>query len=122
MITLSAFNRLRLRGGCTIVRIEEVKQPLRDALEREAVAQTMINGSRLAILISAGLSQTELSVTLYHEVLEAVAVANENPPETVVEFNEGDFEQAARTMHDRLGEATPANVNHMLQLFGFPEK
>jgi len=122
MIALSAFNKLRLRGGCTIVRIEEVMHPMRDALGRGAVAQTMINGSRLEILIVSGLSHAELSVTLHHEVLEAVAVAQEDPPMAIAEFNEGDFEQAARKMHDLLGEATPAKVNHMLQLHGFPEK
>jgi len=122
MITLSAFHKLRLRGGCTIVRVEEIKHPLRDALGREAVAQTSIHDSQLTILICTGLSQAELSVTLYHEVLEAVTVANEEPPMGVMEFNEGDFELAARAMHDQLGEATPAKVNRMLQLHGFPEK
>lgn len=95
---------------------------MRDALGREALAQTMIHGSRLEMLIVAGLSQAELSVTLYHEVLEAVAVAQEDPPKAIVEFNEGDFERVARAMHDQLGEATPAKVNQMLQLHGFPEK
>ncbi|MGA2052523.1 MAG: hypothetical protein ABSH19_04350 [Opitutales bacterium] len=122
MITLLAFKRLRLRGGCTIVQVEEVKHPLRDALGREATALTSIHGTRLSVLISAGLSPRDLSVTLYHEVLEAVAVASEDPPITVMEFNEGDFERAAQMMHDRLGEASPANLNRMLQLHGFPEK
>jgi hypothetical protein len=46
-------------------------------------------------------------------------VASASPPDSVLEFNEGDFGRAARSMHDRLGEASPENLNRMLQLFGF---
>jgi hypothetical protein len=41
------------------------------------------------------------------------------PPPAVVEFNEGDFEQAARAMHARFGLASPENLNRMLQFYGF---
>ena len=60
-------------------------------------------------------------MTLYHEVLEAVSVASANPPESVLEFNEGDFEQAAQRMDEELGEATPEKLDAMLQSFGFRE-
>jgi len=35
---------------------------------------------------------------------------------------EGDFEQAAQTLHDQLGEASPEKLNTMLQSYGFGEQ
>jgi len=61
----------------------------------------------------------ELSVSLYHEVLEAATVAAENPPESVMEFNEGAFEESARSAHASYGIASPTSLNEMLEKFGF---
>lgn len=68
-----------------------------------------------------GLDEEELSVSLYHEILEAATVAAENPPESVMEFNEGDFEQSARSAHARYGIASPRSLNEMLEKFGFED-
>ena len=54
-------------------------EAIADAIGREAVARTRIVGRDFDLLIRAGLSQRELSVTLYHEILEAATVAVENP-------------------------------------------
>ena len=35
---------------------------------------------------------------------------------------EGDFEQAAQTLHDQLGEASTEKLNTMLQSYGFGEQ
>lgn len=40
-----------------------------------------------------------LSINLYHEVLEAATVGAQSPPESVIDFNEGDFERVAQEMH-----------------------
>ncbi len=71
------------------------------------------------LLIRSSLNDEELSVTLYHEILEAAAVASSHPPDSVTNFTEADFELAARTTHDSLGEASPENLNRMLQFHGF---
>ena len=39
-----------------------------------------------------------------------------------MEFNEGDFEKAAQTAHEKWGDATPENLNRMLQSYGFLEE
>jgi len=96
------FEHLALRGGFTIVRIEFGTEPLVDALGREAIARTRIIGTNLEILIRSGLSDEEFSVTLYHEILEAATVASANPPVSVIDFNESDFERAAYAAHERL--------------------
>lgn len=71
------------------------------------------------MLIRAGLSERELSVTIYHEVLEAVTVATDNPPPAVRQFNEGDFERAAYEADNQLGKVSRENLDRMLQLYGF---
>lgn len=121
MIDPAQFENFRLVGGFIIVRIELNAEPLTDALGREALARTGITGKRLEITIQPGLSEQELSVTLYHEVLEAAAVAADDPPESILEFNEGDFDSAAYAAHKTFGPATPASLNAMLQSFGFRE-
>lgn len=119
MIDPRTFQNLRLRGGFTIVRLEITDEPLIDAIGREAVARTAIIGSEFYITIRGGLTDEELSVTLYHEILEAMTVASENPPSGVRMFNESDFEQAAYRAHNELGEASSATIDRMLQSHGF---
>jgi hypothetical protein len=119
MIELSRFENLLLRGGFIIAELRLASEPLVDALGREAVAETHIRGRRFDLVLSPAQTSTELSVSLYHEILEAATVASPSPPASVMEFNEGDFERAARLMHETLGEASPENLNRMLQRFGF---
>lgn len=95
---------------------------MRDALERKAVAQTRIVGKLFHVVIQAELSERELSISLYHEILEAATVGSWPPPGPVMEFNEGDFEQAAQAAHEKWGIPTPENLNRMLQSYGFREE
>jgi len=119
MIPLDVFVGLRLQGGFVIAQIEIGHEPMMDALGREAVAQTSINGHRFSIRLGEGLDSRESSITLYHEILEAATVACANPPARLMDFNEGDFEHAAQAMQRKLGQASPATLNRMLQLYGF---
>jgi hypothetical protein len=119
MIDLNAFQNLRVRGGFRIVRVEITHEPIADAIGRQAVARTRIIRRDFDLLVRAGLSEHELSVTLYHEILEAATVAMENPPAAVRELNEGDFDRAAYQAHDEFGEVSPQNLDRMLQLYGF---
>ena len=90
-----------------------------DAIGREAVAQTRAIARELRLLVRAGLSEEELSITLYHEILEAASVAIANPPAGVMDFNEADFERAAHDAQKRWGNASPANLDLLLQFHGF---
>jgi hypothetical protein len=119
VLDLAPFRNLRLRGGFTIVELSLTAEPMLDPLDREATAQTIIRGKRLHISLQSDLDERELSISLYHEVLEAATVAAEHPPEAVLEFNEGAFEQAAQTAHGKLGPATPGTLNQMRVEFGF---
>ena len=119
VIDIRQFKNLRLHGGFIMKDIGLTDEPIMDAIGREAIAQTSAIAREFRLLIRAGLSEAELSITLYHEILEAASVAIANPPDNVIEFNEGDFEHAAREAHERWGNATPANLNLLLQFHGF---
>src|SRR5205809_6207925 len=119
MIDLSALQNLRLRGDFTIVRLELTNEPIADAIGREARARTRIVGRGFDLLIRAGLSQLELSVTLYHEILEAAKAVIENPPATFRELNEGDFDRAAYQSHGQVGAGSPQKLDWLSQLYGF---
>ena|SRR6059036_3780509 len=84
MIDLVGFKNARLVGGYVIAGIELTDQVLTDALGREAAAQTRINASEFRITIRTGMNDRELSITLYHEILEAATVASFNPPNLLV--------------------------------------
>ncbi|MGH7993195.1 MAG: hypothetical protein ACREDQ_06745 [Limisphaerales bacterium] len=122
VIDIGQFRNLPLHGGFTIQEIELTDAPIVDAIGREAVAQTSTIARDFRLLIRAGLSGEELSVTLYHEILEAASITVANPPASVVEFNEADFERAAREAHKRWGNASPANLNLLLQFHEFRGK
>jgi hypothetical protein len=122
MIDPATFQNFRLRGGFIITDIEFTDASLRDALQREAAAQTRILGRRLHIKIRRTLGAREVSVSLYHEVLEAAIVGSWPLPDQMMQFNEADFERAAQSAHEEWGEATPENVILMLQSYGFREE
>jgi hypothetical protein len=119
VLDLRRFENAQLRGGFTFAEVRRTAEPLLDPLERAATAQTIIRGSRFYVLLRADMEETELSVSVYHEVLEAATVAAEDPPDAVMELNEGDFERAAQTAHAKYGVATPETVNQLLADFGF---
>lgn len=122
MIDPAAFKNARLLGGFVITDVQFTETPMLDALDREAVAQTRISGRKFKLLIKAGLSEQELSISLYHEILEAATVGSWPPPNKVMEFNEGDFERAAQAAHEKWSTATPESLNHMLHSYGFREE
>jgi hypothetical protein len=119
VLDLTLFQDLALRGGFRIAEVRLTAQPLLDPLERAATAQTIIRGQRFHIFLRADLDEHELSISLYHEELEAATVASTQPPDAVLELNEGDFERAAQLAHARLGLATPETLNQLLAEFGF---
>jgi hypothetical protein len=119
VIDINQFKNLQLQGGFTITDIELTDAPIVDAIGREAIAQTSAIAREFRLIIRSGLSEEELSITLYHEILEAASVAIANPPAGVMDFNEADFERAAHNAHDRWGNASPANLNLLLQFHGF---
>jgi hypothetical protein len=119
MINPDSFKDVKLCGGFVIRMVAFTTEPMIDALNREAVAKTSIIGKQFRILIQTPSSEEEISISLYHEVLEAATLASVQPPDSVIEFNEGDFELQAIEMQRKLGEASVENLNRMLQFFGF---
>jgi hypothetical protein len=122
VINPDSFLHKRLGGVFFIAEIELTPEPLEDALGREAIAQTRIVGTEFRLVIRSGLPNEELSITLYHEILEAVTVACLHPPESVCEMNEAGFEAAARQAQLTWGDASVDNLNRMLQFYGFREE
>jgi len=111
-----------LPDGFTLAEVEIAEEPLVDALGREAIARTWIQGRELRITVRPDLSEKEFSVTLYHEILEGMTVGVPHPPESVMDFNEGDFEREAYAAFERWGDASAENLNRILQFFGFERK
>ena len=119
-MTFDAFDYLPLRGGFLLLEISLREEPMFDAIGRPALAKTSIVGTNLKIELAASTSDPrQISISIYHEVLEAVAVAALSPPAAVCELNEAGFEAAALSAHERFGMATPDSLNQMLADFGF---
>jgi hypothetical protein len=95
MAKSNPFQGLRLRSGFIIVCLQFVTEPMVDAIGRPALATTRINDREFRLTIFSSLTDKEKSITLYHEILEAMTVASSQAPASVRDFNEGDFERAA---------------------------
>lgn len=119
MIDTRQFLNLELPGGFIIERLELTDRPILDALQREAVARTRIVGRKLYLELRADMSEKEVSISLYHEIIEAASVGSSNPPVTVVDFNEASFEQAATEAFEQWGSVTPENLIRLLQFYDF---
>ncbi len=113
---------LSLPDGFILKDIQFTPEPLVDAIGRPALAKTRILGREIYTIITSGQNTTEISVSLYHEILEAMTVASTKPPAVLEDFNEADFERAAYDAHALYGVASPESLNRMLQTFGFGEK
>ncbi len=122
MIDPAPFRGLHLPGGFVLTSIEVTLEPLVDAFGRSALAKTRLVGREIHVQIVSTQSAMELSVSLYHEILEAMTVASTKPPPAVEDFNEADFERAAYDAYARYGAASPESLNRMLQTYGFGEK
>ncbi len=119
-MSLEAFEYQPLRGGFLLIKIVINGEPMHDAIGRPALARTTIVGSNITIELAASASSPDgVSISIYHEVLEAATVAATNPPPDVCELNEAGFESAAINAHTIYGPATPASLNRMLEFFGF---
>jgi hypothetical protein len=116
------FRDAPLPGGYVLSRLEFVEGPLVDAIGRPALAKTQILGRQIRLSLVSTLDEKETSVSLYHEILEAMTIAIDDPPERVRDFNESDFEIAGYAAFDRFGEASPVNLIRMLQSYGFREE
>jgi len=118
---LRTFRNKKLHGGFAIDSVVITEKLDRDTLGRLALAYTRTSAGRMTITLLGGMSEEEVSVSLYHEVLEAATVPSEHPPPIVMELNEAGFEDLARRFHARFGAATIESLNRMLQELGFPQ-
>jgi hypothetical protein len=107
VIDPSLFIGVRLLGGYTITAIVAIAEPLVDPLGRKAVAQTRIRGHEFAITILSNPDEKEWSVSLYHEILEAMTVALDNPPASVIDFNEATSNARAMKPTKSLAQPVP---------------
>lgn len=121
VLDLTPFQNLPLRGGFLLVEAQLTASPLLDPIERAATAETLIRDRQFFVSLRADLDERELSISLYHEVLEAATIGSDRPPDPLPEFNEGDFERAARAAHERWGNASASTLNLLLAEFGFLE-
>jgi hypothetical protein len=94
---------------------------MRDAIGRPALARAVIEGHTVSIEIASAQTPDELSVSIYHKLLEAMTVGVQSPPRAVRDLNESGFEQAAQDAHRLHGLANPRNVLTFLSDFGFTD-
>lgn len=119
-MSLEAFEFQPLRGGFLLIKIVINAEPMHDAMGRVALARTTIIRRNITIELAASTSDAdEISISIYHEVLESATVAALSPPAAVCELNEAGFEVAAKEAHALHGAATPETLNRMLESFGF---
>lgn len=116
---LEQFIDLKLPQGFRLLGVEEAEAPMLDAIGRPALARAVIENGTIAIYLSADQKPDEMSVSIYHEILEAMTVGVLSPPGEVCDLNEAGFEQAAREAHQRHGLANSTSVLKFLREFGF---
>ena len=116
---LEQFNDLQLPQGFRLLGVEIAEAPMLDAIGRPALARAVIENSTISIYLAVDQSPAEISVSIYHEVLEAMTVGVQSPPAEVCDLNEAGLEQAAREAYRRHGLANPASVLTFLREFGF---
>jgi hypothetical protein len=113
------FENLEFPSGHFIESIRLVEAKMLDPIGRPALAKSIIEGKRIRIEISDQLDSREIAVSIYHEVLEALTVAVDAPPQSVMELNEAGFEKEACEAYDVFGSPTPEIVLSWIKSKGF---
>jgi len=118
---LAQFNGLQLPQDFVLLGVKFVEAPMCDAIVRPALAKAVIEGNTISMDLAYNQSPEELSVSLYHELREAMTVGVVSPPRMVCDLNEAGFEQAAKDSHREHGLASARSVLMFLREFGFTE-
>ena len=116
---LGQFSNLQLSQGFRLVGIEIVEGPMLDAIGRPALAKAVIESNTIRIYLAAGQTPGEMSVSIYHEVLEAMTIGVPVPPPRVFNLTEAGFEQAAQDAYQRHGLANKVSVINFIHELGF---
>ena len=116
---LEQFSDLKLPHGFRLLGVEVADTPMLDAIGRPALARAVIESGTISIYLTVDQTPDEVSVSIYHEVLEAMTVGVPSPPAEVCDLNEAGFEQAAKDANRRHGLANAASVLIFLREFGF---
>jgi hypothetical protein len=118
---LSSFRNAQLRGVASIEFVAVAEGRLVDVSGGPALGHTSTNVGTgvMTIRIAPGLSPTEQSITLYHEVIEAVSLQAESPPALVLDLSEEEIDLLAKLAHEEYGTTKVANLNKLLAELGF---
>jgi hypothetical protein len=119
MFQTSEFPDLHLVESLSISEVSVVDGPIEDLFGQSAAGKTLIAGGKLHIQILSSQSDEEKSVTLYHEILEAITVAATFVPGRFRDFAERDFEREGYRAFNQFGPASPSSLAAMLQFHGF---
>lgn len=119
MFSVEDFFGLSLIEGFSIAQVILANESIEDLFGKPAVGKTRVARREFHIFIAAALSDREKSITLYHEVLEAMTIMVSHPPDAVRHFGEVDFEREGYRAFDRFGPASPSSLRAMLQFYGF---
>lgn len=118
-MNFEAFANLTFPSGHFISEIVGIEGKMLDPIGRPALAKAIIEGKRIAIQISSDLNEREIGISIYHEVLESLAVALDEPPESVMELNESGFEKQAQEAYLQHGYPTPEILLSWIGKMGF---
>jgi len=118
-MNFEVFANLTFPSGHFISEIVGIEGKMLDPIGRPALAKAIIEGKRITIQISSDLDEREVGISIYHEVLESLAVALDEPPESVMELNESGFEKLAQEAYLQYGYPTPEIVLSWIGKMGF---
>jgi hypothetical protein len=121
---IASFNNVVLRGGYRINSLQLTDKPIigPGGLQKLGSTGTNLGTGAMDILISSNQSNRQISITIYHEVLEAALYqAGPKAPPAVSHLvdNETGIDALARSFYNQLGIASVENLNKMLESLGF---
>jgi hypothetical protein len=120
-LSLSSFQNAKLRGGTRLESVSVSEGLLVDVSGGPALGHTSVNlgTGAMQVRLAPGLSPSEQSITLYHEVIEASSLRAKEPPPMVLDLSEEEIDLLAKMAYEQLGTATVENLNQILDILGF---
>jgi hypothetical protein len=123
-IDLESFKNAKLPGGFSIESVEMAPRSLVDVSGGPAYGGTSMNvgTGAMQIRLSPGLTATEQSVTLYHEVLESASMQayyRGTLPAFLADLSETELDILAKMAHEQFGPTSVESLTQFLRAVGF---
>jgi hypothetical protein len=117
---LGSYQNQKVADNASIKSVAISPTPVTDYAGKPVFAKTSMTAGGMTITLTPGMNPQDQSVTMYHEVAEAVALEQPeaNLPMFLQNLSDNDYTVLGELAFEQYGPATPDNISRLLREIG----